>query len=69
MSILNPTASPVKGATRLSRHRDRREKSDPDADGNVTYTVTCAARARMDYTVAEGVRAVFAPAWTCAYWN
>ena len=31
------------------------KKSDPDADDNVTYTVTCAARARMDYTVAEGV--------------
>ena len=29
-------------------------KVSRDADGNVTYTVTCAARARMDYTVAEG---------------
>lgn len=43
------------GATRLSATVTGAEKSDPDADGNVTYTVTCAARARMDYTVAEGV--------------
>lgn len=42
------------GATRLSATVTGAEKSDPDADGNVTYTVTCAARARMDYTVAEG---------------
>ena len=43
------------GATRLSATVTGAKKSDPDADGNVTYTVTCAARARMDYTVAEGV--------------
>lgn len=42
------------GATRLSATVTGAEKSDPDADGNVTYTVTCAARARMDFTVAEG---------------
>ena len=43
------------GATRLSATVTGAKKSDPDAGGNVTYTVTCAARARMDYTVAEGV--------------
>ena len=42
------------GATRLSATVTGAEKSDPDADGNVTYTVTCAARTRMDFTVAEG---------------
>lgn len=42
------------GATRLSATVTGAEKSAPDADGNVTYTVTCAARARMDFTVAEG---------------
>ena len=42
------------GATRLSATVTGAEKSDPDADGNVTYTITCAARTRMDYTVAEG---------------
>lgn len=42
------------GATRLSATVTGAKKSDPDADGNVTYTVTCAARARMDFTVAEG---------------
>lgn len=42
------------GATRLSATVTGAEKSDPDADGNVIYTVTCAARARMDFTVAEG---------------
>ena len=42
------------GAARLSATVTGAEKSDPDADGNVTYTVTCAARARMDFTVAEG---------------
>ncbi len=52
------------GATRLSATVTGAKKSDPDADGNVTYTVTCAARARMDYTVAEGVEP-FCPAWTC----
>ena len=43
------------GATRLSATVTGAEKSEPDADGNVTYTVTYAARARMDYTVAERV--------------
>ena len=43
------------GATRLSATVTGAKKSAPDADGNMTYTVTCAARARMDYTVAEGV--------------
>ena len=42
------------GATRLSATVTGAEKSDPDADGNVTYTITCAARTRMDFTVAEG---------------
>lgn len=42
------------GATRLSATVTGADKSDPDADGNVTYTITCAARTRMDFTVAEG---------------
>lgn len=42
------------GATALYATVTGAEKSEPDADGNVTYTITCAARTRMDYTVAEG---------------
>ena len=42
------------GATALYATVTGAEKSDPDADGNVTYTVTYAARTRMDFTVAEG---------------
>ena len=45
------------GATALYATVTGAQKSEPDADGNVTYTITYAARAQFNYTVAEGAEA------------